>query len=81
MSWVSHELEAVYKIIDKGLENKELKGDIEAATDIAIGLAVNRMIRKPVVKTNECPSCRSRMMLKHNFCPVCGQALDWQQEK
>ena len=80
MSWISNELEAVYKIIDKMLENKELKDDIEAATDIAIGLAINRMIRKPVVAVNQCPSCRRPMMVKNNFCPECGQALDWQQE-
>ena len=38
-----------------------------------------RQIRTAPIK-NECPACRRPMVLKNNFCPECGQALDWQQE-
>lgn len=42
--------------------------------------AIKKQIREKPVRVNECPACRNHMMIKHNFCPTCGQALDWQQE-
>lgn len=42
--------------------------------------AIKKQIREKPVRVNECPACRTHMMIKHNFCPTCGQALDWQQE-
>ena len=47
--------------------------------DISIA-AIKKQIREKPVRVNECPACRTHMMIKHNFCPTCGQALDWQQE-
>lgn len=51
----------------------------EAVKRISIA-AIKKQIREKPVRVNECPACRSHMMIKHNFCPTCGQALDWQQE-
>lgn len=48
--------------------------------DISIA-AIKKQIREKPVRVNECPACRTHMMIKHNFCPYCGQALDWQREE
>ena len=61
--------------------NKErrIAGEYVAIKNISIA-AIKKQIREKPVRVNECPACRTHMMIKHNFCPTCGQALDWQQE-
>ena len=44
----------------------------------AVNALCSRIRHKPI--KNECPACRQRLMIRHNFCPVCGQALDWRRE-
>lgn len=39
--------------------------------------ACGKEIREKPVK-NQCPYCRQVMLVKSNFCPDCGQALDWE---
>lgn len=74
------------KIKEKALEHYKA---IEAAAEFTGGehrqyareaaAALCKQIReRPIV--NQCPACRRPMMLKPNFCPECGQALDWQRE-
>ncbi len=29
----------------------------------------------------ECPRCGKRVMRKYNYCPDCGKALDWSDDK
>lgn len=43
--------------------------------------ALKKQIREKPIAVNECPECRTRMMIHNNFCPWCGQALDWQEEQ
>ena len=28
-----------------------------------------------------CNSCNNEVLSSHNYCPICGQALDWSDEK
>ena len=80
--WISNEAEKFLKIAyayhDAVME--EAEDDEAIAIALASKVAVNRMIRRQPVRVNECPACRKYMMIPHNFCPDCGQALDWQQE-
>ena len=32
------------------------------------------------VERNACPACERKMTNKSNYCPCCGQALDWSNE-
>lgn len=66
-----------YKAIEAAAEfsNGEAGQFARAAAE-----ALCKQIREKPVRMNECPACRRHMMIKHNFCPDCGQALDWQQE-
>ena len=66
------------KILEFGIELRS--PDIyNMVRDVSIA-AIKKQIREKPVRVNECPACRTHMMIKHNFCPTCGQALDWQQE-
>lgn len=60
-------------------EEKRLAATYIAIKRMAVS-AIKKQIREKPVSVNECPQCRNRMMIHHNFCPYCGQALDWQQE-
>lgn len=60
-------------------EERQTAIDYLMIRDISIA-AIKKQIREKPVRVNECPACRTHMMIKHNFCPTCGQALDWQQE-
>ena len=67
-------------IVAKGIKSgAEITLDEQNAIEKAIA-AIKKQIREKPVRVNECPACRTHMMIKHNFCPTCGQALDWQQE-
>lgn len=80
--WISNEAEEVLKMAHKHYsdEKANAKDRKELAFASFAELATDRLIRKKPVSVNECPACRARMMIKHNFCPHCGQALDWRQE-
>ena len=32
------------------------------------------------VERNACPTCKIKIINKSDFCPCCGQALDWSEE-
>lgn len=32
------------------------------------------------VERNACPTCKIKMINKSDFCPYCGQAIDWSNE-
>lgn len=66
-----------YKAIEAAAEFSGSEAGQHART---AAMALCRQIREKPVKANECPACRSHMMIKHNFCPNCGQALNWQEE-
>ena len=66
------------ELLEAGEERRIAAIDI-MVRDISIA-AIKKQIREKPVRVNECPACRTHMMIKHNFCPTCGQALDWQQE-
>lgn len=38
-----------------------------------------RIARKPLV--NKCPSCNKTVFYVENYCPNCGQKLDWREVK
>lgn len=80
--WISHEVEAVLKASHAyyAVKKTNAKDRYELALAHSAEMAINRMIRQKPVRVNECPACRRHMMIKHNFCPDCGQALDWQRE-
>lgn len=54
-------------------------GDLMLAIDMAIE-ALEKQIPKKKKKRNECPECGYSYAFEE-FCPYCGQALDWSDYK
>lgn len=66
------------KLLEFGVE--QISPDVYNMVIDVSKAAIKKQIREKPVRVNECPACRTHMMIKHNFCPTCGQALDWQRE-
>lgn len=55
--------------------------DIDAACDMAINALEKQIPKKP--KTDDryvmyiCPCCNDFIKVSQNYCPNCGQAIDW----
>ena len=65
-------------------KHKELR-NYKEANDLSI-VALEKQILKPVVWSNtdypRCPVCGHYVgvEVQEQYCPVCGQALDWERE-
>lgn len=81
-SWIGKGTEKALKIAyeHQGAVLSAAADDRERVIARVSQVAIHRLIRQKPVRVNECPACRKHMMIHHNFCPDCGQALDWQQE-
>ena len=67
-----------------GLSNEAAKRVVEAR-DMAIQAIEKQIPKKP--KTDDryvmyiCPCCNDFIKVSHNYCPNCGQELDWSDEE
>ena len=67
-----------------GLSNEAAKRVVEAR-DMAIQAIEKQIPKKP--KTDDryvmyiCPCCNDFIKVSHNYCPNCGQKLDWSDEE
>lgn len=59
------------ELVDKATPKKPIKKKFNEATmwDCA----------DYFVERNACPACERKMTNKSNYCPNCGQALDWRE--
>lgn len=63
---------------------KSMMSDVIDAQDIAIEALEKQTPKKPVWQAyNCCPMCKAQVfyiLRNYNYCPNCGQALDWSEE-
>ena len=56
-------------------------GSMVGALKNALFALEKQLPKKPIVVDEDCPSCGEPMNAHYNFCPICGQALDWSDKK
>ena len=52
---------------------------IKTALEKQIPRKINNYKKQPNARYGDCPIC-GRRVIKENYCPRCGQALDWSKE-
>lgn len=59
------------ELVDKAIPKKPLIAFADAVT------ADGSIVQKTALV---CPSCKSLLVERQSYCPLCGQALDWRVE-
>ena len=75
-------VEEAYKFAEKPLKCEEASAELKEFCAIARGAIFRQIAKKPVNK--HCPVCSSKLVISYyagisyfNFCPSCGQKIDW----